>query len=120
MIAWLQNVYEKASSTPAAMPAATDAVTSEHRSVSRPTAAAGGEPMPRLDPAAPRGADPEPHLPRQQLRPLAVAVDRDRHARRSGSTRKTAIHVEMARRPVDFHRRARRRRRLEQRVEIDV
>src|SRR5437764_1380156 len=47
--------------------------------------AAGVEHMLRLDPAAPRGAHAETHLPPQQLRPMAVAVDRDPHARRSVS-----------------------------------
>src|SRR6266550_2501830 len=73
--------------------------------------APGVQHVPRLDPAAPRGADAEPHLARQPLRAMAIAVDGDCHSSRDRAARKAAIHVEMAWRAVDFHRRASRRRR---------
>ena len=60
----------------------------------------------RLDPAAPRGADADPHLPVEQPRPVAVAVDRQRHARRDRRARVLAVEVEMRRRAVDLERRA--------------
>jgi hypothetical protein len=52
MIAWLQKVYEKASSNPAVTPANMDSATVAHRNVSRPTAAAPQIAENRLRPRA--------------------------------------------------------------------
>src|SRR6188474_1530649 len=59
-----------------------------------------------LDPTATRGADAEPHLPREPFGTVAVAVDGDCDTRRRGTACDGAIHVEMAGRAVDFHRRS--------------
>src|SRR5882762_10228121 len=79
--------------------------------------AAGVEHVARLNPAAARGADAETHLPREPLGAMAVAVDGDRDARGGRLARDRAIHVEVPRRTVDFHRGAGLGRRREQRVE---
>src|SRR5687767_10144793 len=61
----------------------------------------------RFDPAAPGGADAELHLTGEAVDAVAVAVDRDGHAGGGGPPRDLAVHVEVARRAVHFHGRAR-------------
>src|SRR4051812_13059129 len=82
--------------------------------------AAGIEDVVRLDPAAPRRADAETHLSSQSIGPVTVAVDRDRHPRLGGPARQRTVHVEMSRRSIDLHGRARLDCRVEECVEVDV
>src|SRR6476659_5475334 len=74
----------------------------------------------RLDPAATRGPDTEPHLACEPLGAVAVAVDDDCDTGRCGTACDGAVHVEMPWRAVDFHRRSRFRCCLKQRVKVQI
>src|SRR5262245_14867546 len=78
------------------------------------------EHVPGLDPATTRGADAKPHLARQPFGTMAVAVDGDCHTRRRRTACHGTIHVEMAGRAVDFHRRSGFGRRVKQRVKVQI
>ena len=78
------------------------------------------EHLPGLDPAATRGADAEPHLAREPFGPVAVAVDDDCDTGRRGTACDAAVHVQMAGRTVDFHRRSGLGCCLKQRLKVQI
>src|SRR5215468_7774651 len=80
----------------------------------------GVEHVLRLDPAATRGADTEPHLACQPFGAVAVAVDGDGDTRRCGAACDGAVHVEVSWRAVDFHRRSGLHGCLKQRVKVQI
>ena len=76
--------------------------------------------MPRLDPAAGRGADAHPHLAAEPLGEVAVAVDHHRRTCFDGLARQMAVEIEVAGRAVDLDGRAGVARRREEAIPLEV
>src|SRR5688572_23638725 len=73
-----------------------------------------------LEPASARGAHAKPHLPREGIGAVTVAVDGNRDPSRRGAAGERPVHVQVPGRTVDLQRRAGFDGGGEQLVEVEV